>query len=117
MIINDDHLEAHTMYPSGQAFCIRGFESRHCVFLCKDEKSMCYCTPSIRTPRCSRIDCIPHDIHEGCRNHIQALEEQIKRLMILLNDIDALKSPPPLIACKDCPKIDYKILRAGYINE
>lgn len=33
MIINDDPLESHTMYPSGQAFCIRGFESRHCVFM------------------------------------------------------------------------------------
>lgn len=64
---------------------------------------MCYCNPSIRTPKC--MACFDYAIHK-----VQALEEQNKKLMDLLIDQDKFKNPPPIIFCKDCPNINKELL-------
>lgn len=71
---------------------------------------MCYCTPNIRTPHCGSIQCVP-DIHEGCFNRIKQLESQIENLMKIISDANFLKQPLPIIACKDCPKINWDLLK------
>jgi hypothetical protein len=64
---------------------------------------MCYCNPSIRTHKC--FACFDYLI-----NKVAVLQHENSRLFNLASDNSSLQSPKPIIACKDCHKINWDLL-------